>query len=188
MTFVVRQRIILVIFVDKNCGAAFRIVHFDVVSFYNNIRFQDTLWLFLCFIFSVAFGDDSNLIVDITPDQVRGVGESVNFTCTLDESTKILPFWLKRNRNRLTDPSDPTVMSVGNIIALNDPAQRFTISQVGPTYTLSVSYARRLQPAMQLQFERNKWTIKIFYIFPDKKHWVGWQWYLRMPIAYNAIA
>lgn len=131
------------IFVDKNCGA---------VSRAATIRRS----IFMIFFFQpdhislLALADDRKFIADITPNQVRGVGESVDLSCTVDESANTSPFWFKRSRDRQTDPS---ILTTGSTMAFNHP--RMNISRIGNTFVLTVSRT----PIINSQRKRNMKTI-----------------------------
>lgn len=96
-------------------------------------------FFYIFFLCRVAFADEK-FITDITPNQVRDVGESVDLSCTVD-GAEHKPFWLKRNRDR---QSDLSILSIGAAMAFSGP--RLNVTQNGNTYILSVSLS---SPTMQ---------------------------------------
>lgn len=65
----------------------------------------------------------------ITPPQTKNPGEDANFRCTVSKPKEVLVQWLKDGR----------AITLGNLLAFNDPRLKIEVDELENNYSLTVS-------------------------------------------------
>lgn len=90
--------------------------------------------MLLSFLLCSVSADDINFI---SPEQIKELGDSVTFNCTVDNPGKSTVMWSRRDRDRTADSA--VILSVAKQMTLHEERIRLNISEDGSVYLLQVS-------------------------------------------------